>query len=191
VAPRVGVLALQGASARHAEALTDLGAEVVPVRTAAELAGVDGLVIPGGESTTISYLLDTSGLRAPLAERLAAGLPAFGTCAGMILLARDVLDGRDDQRSLGAIDIDVRRNAFGRQRDSFEADLDVAGLEGGPLHAVFIRAPVVDRVGDDVEVLASVAAGPVLCRSRSVMVCSFHPELGDDRRLHATFLGGV
>jgi 5'-phosphate synthase pdxT subunit len=109
----------------------------------------------------------------------------------MILLARDVHDGRDDQRSLDAIDIGVRRNAFGRQRDSFEADLDVAGLEGGPLRAVFIRAPVVDRVGDGVEVLASVEAGPVLCRSGAIMVCSFHPELGDDRRLHATFLEGV
>jgi 5'-phosphate synthase pdxT subunit len=187
----VGVLALQGASQRHAEALRDLGAEPVEVRTAGELAGVDALVIPGGESTTISYLLDTSGLRQPLSDRLAGGMPALGTCAGMILLAADVIDGRADQRSLGAIDIDVRRNAFGRQRDSFEADLDVAGLEGGPLHAVFIRAPVVDRVGDGVEVLASVDAGPVLCRSHSITVCSFHPELGDDRRLHATFLEGV
>ena len=188
---RVGVLALQGATARHAEALAELGAEVVPVRTPDDLAGVDALVIPGGESTTISYLLDTSSLRRPLADRLAAGLPAFGTCAGMILLAAEVHDGRADQRSFGAIDIGVRRNAFGRQRDSFEADLDVAGLIGGPLHAVFIRAPVVDRVGEDVEVLASVEAGPVLCRSGAIMVCSFHPELGSDRRLHATFLEGV
>ena len=188
---RIGILALQGAAARHADALLALGAEVVPVRTPDDLADVDGIVVPGGESTTISHLLDTSGLRAPLAERLEDGLPAFGTCAGMILLATDVLDGRDDQRSFGAIDIGVRRNAFGRQRDSFEADLDVAGLEGGPLHAVFIRAPLVDRVGEDVEVLASVAAGPVLCRSGAIMVCSFHPELGDDRRLHATFLEGV
>ena len=188
---RIGVLALQGAVTRHADALGSLGAEAVPVRTREDLAGVDGLVVPGGESTTISHLLDTSGLRAPLAERLSDGLPAFGTCAGMILLATDVLDGREDQRSLGAIDIAVRRNAFGRQRDSFEADLSVAGLEGGPLHAVFIRAPVVDRVGEDVEVLASVDAGPVLCRSGAIMVCSFHPELGDDRRLHATFLEGV
>jgi 5'-phosphate synthase pdxT subunit len=191
VGARIGILALQGASARHADALTDLGAEAVPVRTPDDLATVDALVIPGGESTTISHLLDTSGLRAPLGERLSEGMPAFGTCAGMILLARDVHDGRDDQRSLDAIDIGVRRNAFGRQRDSFEADLDVAGLGGGPLHAVFIRAPVVDRVGEGVEVLASVEAGPVLCRSGSIMVCSFHPELGDDRRLHATFLEGV
>jgi 5'-phosphate synthase pdxT subunit len=191
VGARVGVLALQGASERHAEVLRALGALPVAVRTADDLASVDALVIPGGESTTISYLLDTSGLRAPLEERLADGLPAFGTCAGMILLAKEVLDGRPYQRSLGAIDLSVRRNAFGRQRDSFEADLEVAGLEGPPLHAVFIRAPVVDRVGDGVEVLASVAAGPVLCRARSITVCSFHPELGDDRRLHATFLEGV
>lgn len=188
---RVGVLALQGATARHADALVALGAEAVLVRTPEDLADLDGIVVPGGESTTISHLLDTSGLRDPLAERLEDGLPAFGTCAGMILLATDVLDGRDDQRSFGAIDIGVRRNAFGRQRDSFEADLTVAGLEGGPLHAVFIRAPVVARVGEDVEVLASVDAGPVLCRSGAIMVCSFHPELGDDRRLHATFLEGV
>ncbi len=188
---RIGVLALQGATARHADALVALGAEAVPVRTPRDLADIDGIVVPGGESTTISHLLDTSGLRDPLADRLDDGLPAFGTCAGMILLATDVLDGRDDQRSFGAIDIGVRRNAFGRQRDSFEADLTVTGLEGGPLHAVFIRAPVVDRVGEDVEVLASVAAGPVLCRSGAIMVCSFHPELGDDRRLHATFLEGV
>lgn len=188
---RVGVLALQGASARHAEALSALGAEATAVRTPLDLARVDALVIPGGESTTISYLLDTSHLREPLAERLAGGMPAFGTCAGMILLATDVLDGRDDQRSFGAIDIAVRRNAFGRQRDSFEVDLMVEGLEGGPLHAVFIRAPVVDHLGEHVEVLASVEEGPVLCRSGAIMVCSFHPELGDDRRLHATFLEGV
>ncbi len=187
----MGVLALQGAAARHADALTALGAEAVLVRTPEDIASIDALVVPGGESTTISHLLDTSGVRAPLAERLEGGMPAFGTCAGMILLATDVLDGRDDQRSFGAIDIGVRRNAFGRQRDSFEADLEVAGLEGGPLHAVFIRAPVVDRVGGDVEVLAEVEAGPVLCRSGAIMVCSFHPELVNDRRLHATFLEGV
>ena len=188
---RIGVLALQGASARHVEALTDVGAEAVAVRTPADLDRLDGLVIPGGESTTISHLLGTSGLREPLADALAGGLPALGTCAGMILLATDVTDGRDDQRSFAAIDIGVRRNAFGRQNDSFEADLEVAGIEGGPMHAVFIRAPVVDRVGDGVEVLASVDAGPVVCRSGAIMVCSFHPELGEDRRLHATFLEGV
>ncbi len=188
---RIGVLALQGASGRHVEALTDVGAEAVPVRTPGDLDRLDGLVLPGGESTTISHLLGTSGLHDPLADALADGLPALGTCAGMILLATDVTDGRDDQRSFAAIDIGVRRNAFGRQNDSFEADLEVAGIAGGPMHAVFIRAPVVDRVGDGVEVLASVDAGPVVCRSGAIMVCSFHPELGEDRRLHATFLEGV
>jgi 5'-phosphate synthase pdxT subunit len=136
----------------------------------------------------MSFLLDSSGLRAPLAERLGEGLPALGTCAGMILLATEVLDGREDQVSLGAIDITVRRNAFGRQRDSFEADLDVAGLPGGKLHAVFIRAPAVERAGDGVEILASVGERPVLCRQGAVTVCSFHPELGDDLRLHQRFL---
>lgn len=187
----IGVLALQGASARHAEVFLELGVEVRLVRTPADLADVDAMVVPGGESTTISRLLDTSSLRGPLGERLADGLPALGTCAGMILLGCEVTDGRPDQRSFGAIDVGVRRNAFGRQRDSFEADLDVQGLAGGPLHAVFIRAPVVERVGAGVEVLASVAAGPVVCRSGPVMVCSFHPELGGDRRLHAAFLEGV
>jgi 5'-phosphate synthase pdxT subunit len=191
VGARIGVLALQGASARHVEALTEVGAEAVPVRTPADLDRLDGLVIPGGESTTISHLLGTSGLHQPLADALADGLPALGTCAGMILLAADVTDGRADQRSFGAIDIGVRRNAFGRQNDSFEAELDLVGIEGGPMHAVFIRAPVVDRVGAGVEVLASVDAGPVVCRSGAIMVCSFHPELGEDRRLHATFLEGV
>ncbi|HMQ27296.1 MAG TPA: pyridoxal 5'-phosphate synthase glutaminase subunit PdxT, partial [Acidimicrobiales bacterium] len=131
------MLALQGASALHLEALRALAVEAVEVRTPAELAEVDALVLPGGESTTISMMLERNELFEPLAERLAAGLPAFGTCAGMILLADGVLDGRADQRSFGAIDVDVRRNAFGRQVDSFEAELDVDGLEGGPFPAVF------------------------------------------------------
>jgi pyridoxal 5'-phosphate synthase pdxT subunit len=187
-APRVGVLALQGAVQRHATVLAELGAEPVAVRGPADLAGVDGLVMPGGESTTMSLLLDSSGLREPLADRLAGGMPAFGTCAGMILLASEVLDGRPDQESLGAIDLVVRRNAFGRQRDSFEADLAVEGVEGGPVHAVFIRAPVVEKAGDGVEVLARVGEWPVLCRSGRIMVASFHPELGADGRLHQLFL---
>lgn len=185
---KVGVLALQGASRLHAEVLTDLGATAVEVRTPEDLSGVDALVLPGGESTTMSFLLDSSGLRGPLEERLADGLPAFGTCAGMIVLATEVLDGRPDQVPLGAIDLTVRRNAFGRQRESFEADLDVAGLAGGPFPAVFIRAPVVERAGDGVEVLASVEAGPVLCRAGNVLVSSFHPELSGDLRLHQRFL---
>ena len=186
--PKVGVLALQGASRVHVDVLTDLGATAVEVRTAEDLAGVDALVLPGGESTTMSFLLDSSGLRASLVERLADGMPAFGTCAGMIVLASEVLDGRPDQEPLGAIDLTVRRNAFGRQRESFEADLAVDGLPGGPFPAVFIRAPVVERAGPDVEVLASVEQGPVLCRAGSVLVCSFHPELSGDLRLHARFL---
>jgi 5'-phosphate synthase pdxT subunit len=190
VGTRIGVLALQGATRPHAEALADLDVEPVEVRTPAQLATVDGLVLPGGESTTMSFLLDSSELRQPLSDRLAAGMPAFGTCAGMILLASDVLDGRPDQRSLAAVDLTVRRNAFGRQRDSFEADLDVAGLDR-PFHAVFIRAPFVERVGDRVEVLAEVRGHPVLCRSGPVLVSSFHPELGDDRRLHRLFLEAV
>lgn len=188
---KVGVVALQGASAKHAAMLARLGAEVVAVRTPDALRDVEALVIPGGESTTISMLLESSGLFDPLAGRLTEGLPVFGTCAGMILLADEILDGRDDQRSFGAIDIEVRRNAFGRQVDSFEADLDVAGLDDAPFHAVFIRAPMVERTGPDVEVLATVGGHPVLCRRGEVLVAAFHPELGDDPRLHELFLSTV
>jgi 5'-phosphate synthase pdxT subunit len=184
----VGVVALQGAFRRHAEVLEDLGVAAVEVRTPEALAGVDAVVLPGGESTTMTSLLDSSGLRAPLRGRLADGLPALGTCAGMILLATEVLDGRPDAVPLGIVDLTVRRNAFGRQRESFEADLEVADLPGGPFPAIFIRAPVVTRVGPGVEVLAEVDSGPVLCRSGAVTVASFHPELGDDRRLHERFL---
>lgn len=184
---KVGVLALQGAVRPHLAALGALGATPVEVRTPAELAGVDGLVLPGGESTTMSRLLDTSGLRAPLEARLAEGLPVLGTCAGMILLATEVLDGRADQRSLGAVDITVRRNAFGRQVDSFEADLTV-GDDPAPLHAVFIRAPVIEQAGPAVEVLATVGDRPVLARQGPVVVASFHPELTDDLRLHQLLL---
>ncbi|HMS89439.1 MAG TPA: pyridoxal 5'-phosphate synthase glutaminase subunit PdxT [Acidimicrobiales bacterium] len=184
---KIGLLALQGAVAPHAEALGALGATTVEVRNPAHLDDVDALVIPGGESTTMSKLLVTSGLADPLEARLAAGLPVLGTCAGMILLARTVLDGRDDQRSYDAIDITVRRNAFGRQVDSFEADLPVAGLDR-TFHAVFIRAPFVEDVGADVEVLASVGGHPVLCRSGRVLVTAFHPELTPDRRIHQLFL---
>ncbi len=143
---RVGVIALQGDFREHIELLKDLGAEAFEVRQPAELERADGVVFPGGESTTMSLLLESSGLLRPLHARLAQGMPALGTCAGMILLASEILDGRPDQNCFGAIDISVRRNAFGRQRDSFEADLDVAGLEE-PMHAVFVRAPVVERAG--------------------------------------------
>jgi 5'-phosphate synthase pdxT subunit len=184
---KVGLLALQGAIGPHADALRSLGAAPIEVRTPAQLDDVDALVVPGGESTTMSKLLDTSGLAAPLRERLEHGMPAFGTCAGMIVLARTVLDGRADQRSYDAIDITVRRNAFGRQVDSFESDLRVDGLDGS-FHAVFIRAPFVEEVSDDVEVLASVDGHPVLCRQGPVLVSAFHPELTGDRRLHELFL---
>ncbi len=185
---KVGVLALQGSTRLHAGALAELGAQPVAVRTPADLAGVDGLVIPGGESTTLSLLLDSSGLRPALEDRLAGDFPVLGTCAGMILCATEVLGGRADQHSLGAIDLTVRRNAFGRQRDSFEADLDIEGVAGGVFPAVFIRAPVVTRVGGGVEVLARVAEGPVLCRAGRVLVSAFHPELGADLRVHQSFL---
>ena len=184
---KVGLLALQGAIGPHGDALRALGAVPVEVRTPAQLADVDALIIPGGESTTISKLLDTSGLADPLRARLAVGMPTFGTCAGMIVLARTVLDGRADQNSYDAIDVTVRRNAFGRQVDSFEADLAVTGLDR-PFHAVFIRAPFVEEVGDAVEVLATVDGHPVLCRQGSVLVSAFHPELTADLRLHELFL---
>jgi len=185
---KLGVLALQGAVGRHAEALSALGADWVEVRTPGDLAGIDAVVLPGGESTTMSRLLETSGLFGPLAERLGDGMPAFGTCAGMILLAAEVLDGRPDQRSFGVVDVSVRRNAYGRQVDSFEADLSVAGLAGGDFPAVFIRAPVVERVGPGVEVLAEVGGRPVLCRQGPALVAAFHPELSGDLRLHQRFL---
>ena len=191
----VGVLALQGDFREHLSLLASLGVAAMPVRLPSQLEQVGALVVPGGESTTISLLLESSGLLGPLRERLRLGMPALGTCAGMILLAEEVLDGRPDQHCLGAIDISVRRNAFGRQRESFEADLLVDGLSA-PLHAVFIRAPVVERVGDGVEVLSSVilpdgAEKPVVCRQGNVLVCSFHPELAGDPRLHEAFLGLV
>jgi 5'-phosphate synthase pdxT subunit len=187
----VGVLALQGDVREHGAALADLGAHPVEVRQPEDLTGVEALVLPGGESTTMSLLLESAELFSPIADRLRAGMPAFGTCAGMILLARDVLDGRPDQRSFGVVDVAVRRNAFGRQVDSFETDLVVAGLDGGPVHAVFIRAPVVERTGPGVEVLASVDDRPVLCRQGPLVVAAFHPELSDDLRLHELFLGGI
>ena len=184
---KVGVLALQGAFARHCEVLTALGAAPLEVRTPLDLEAVDAMVMPGGESTTMSMLLDSSGLRTPLAGRMADGLPVLGTCAGMILLAVRVTDGRPDQRSFAAIDIDVRRNGYGRQVDSFEDEFPVAGLDG-PFHGVFIRAPVVERVGPTVEVLARVDTIPVLCREGSVLVSSFHPEISGDGRIHERFL---
>jgi pyridoxal 5'-phosphate synthase pdxT subunit len=194
--PVIGVLALQGAVVAHQRMLEALGVRAPAVRTVADLDVVDGLVVPGGESTTMWHLLRTSGLESPLRERLDAGLPALGTCAGMILLAAKVLDGRPDQGVLGVIDVAVRRNAFGRQVASFETDLDVpaladAGLAADPFHAVFIRAPVVEGVGQGVEILATVDDQPVAVRQGPVIATAFHPELADDDRVHRLFVGLV
>ena len=185
---KVGVLALQGAFREHREVLDALGIECVEVRVPEHLGGVDALILPGGESTTMTRLLDTSGLREPLEGMLRDGLPALGTCAGLILMAVEVLDGRADQVPLGALDVTVRRNAYGRQRDSFEVELDVAGIAGPSFRGVFIRAPVVERVGCDVEVLAEYAGEPVLLRSGAVWGSTFHPELSGDLRVHQRFL---
>jgi 5'-phosphate synthase pdxT subunit len=195
VSDKIGVLALQGDVREHCLAVAELGAHPVEVRQAQDLAGVDGLILPGGESTAISLLLTSSGMYDPIAERLSAGMPALGTCAGMILLAAEVLDGRPDQQPFGVIDIAVRRNAFGRQVDSFETDLEVAQLGPDPLHAVFIRAPVVERTGPGVDVLATVAspgaaARAVACQAGPILVTAFHPELSGDLRLHELFLKG-
>ena len=185
--PVIGVLGLQGDVREHLLALAGLGVTARPIRRPTELAEVDGMVFPGGESTTMSRLLDVFELREPLRAALSAGLPAFGSCAGMILLAHEILDGRPDQQPLDAIDITVRRNAFGRQVDSFETDLDVAGLDA-PLGAVFIRAPWVERVGPGVQVLASVGEHPVAVRAGRVVATSFHPEVSGDDRVHQLFL---
>jgi 5'-phosphate synthase pdxT subunit len=191
VRPRVGVLALQGAFAAHARVLTELGADAAEVRRPDQLEQVDALVMPGGESTTMSLLLESSGLFEPLAKRLADGLPVLGTCAGMILLAGDVIDGRSDQRSFAAIDVTVRRNAYGRQVDSFETDLAIPDVGPEPFHAVFIRAPWIERAGPDVEVLAELDGHAVLARQGPVTVASFHPELSGDPRIHDRFLQEV
>jgi len=183
----VGVLALQGAFQAHSRVLTELGARAHEVRTPGDLALVDALVMPGGESTTMARLLGTAELFGPVQCRLAEGMPVFGTCAGMILLAAHVLDGRPDQRSFSVIDISVRRNGYGRQVDSFERDIEVEGFDNS-YHAVFIRAPKVESVGPGVTVLASHEGVPVLAQQGCVLVAAFHPELTDDHRLHAMFL---
>ena len=188
--PRVGVLALQGDVREHLAALREAGADAVPVRRSAELDILDGLVIPGGESTTMSHLLRELDLLEPLRARLANGLPAYGACAGMILLASEILDAGTPGREalpLSGIDITVRRNAFGRQVDSFEGDVAFDGLDD-PVHAVFIRAPWVERVGDGVQVLATAAGHPVAVRQGAVLATAFHPEVTTDRRVHRLFV---
>jgi 5'-phosphate synthase pdxT subunit len=185
---KAGVLALQGAFREHREVLDALGVEAVEVRVPEHLGGIDALFVPGGESTTIGKLLDTSGLREPLHTGLTGGLPVFGTCAGLILLADDVRDGDDRApTALGVLDCTVVRNAYGRQRESFEARLTVDGL-AGEFPGVFIRAPVVERVGVGVEVLAEHDRHPVLVRQGAIWAATFHPELSDDLRLHERFL---
>ncbi|MCX4385458.1 pyridoxal 5'-phosphate synthase glutaminase subunit PdxT [Micromonospora peucetia] len=192
-APVIGVLALQGDVREHVAALAAAGADARPVRRVQELDAVDGLVIPGGESTTISKLADIFEMREPIDKRIADGMPVYGSCAGMIMLATEVLDGRPDQRGFAGIEMTVRRNAFGRQVDSFEASVGITGVGGGPFHAVFIRAPWVERVGDGVEVLGTVTEGPaagriVAVRQGNLLATSFHPELTGDARVHAYFV---
>lgn len=190
---RVGVLALQGDTREHLAALRAAGVAAVPVRRGVELDSVDGLVIPGGESTAISHLLRVFELLEPLRSALAGGLPVYGSCAGMILLASEILDAGVPGRraeALGAIDMTVRRNAFGRQVDSFEEDIAFAGLDS-PVHAVFIRAPWVERVGPGVEVLASAAGHPVAVRQGAALATAFHPEVTGDRRVHQLFVDSL
>ncbi|MDT0545310.1 MULTISPECIES: pyridoxal 5'-phosphate synthase glutaminase subunit PdxT [Streptomyces] len=184
----IGVLALQGDVREHLAALAAAGTEARPVRRAEELAEVSGLVIPGGESTTMSKLAVIFGMLEPLRERVRAGMPVYGTCAGMIMVADKILDGRDDQETFGGIDMTVRRNAFGRQNESFEAAVEVAGVEGGPVEGVFIRAPWVESVGAGVEVLATYGDHAVAVRQGNVLATSFHPELTGDHRVHALFV---
>ena len=189
--PLVGVLALQGDVREHEQALVACGAVTVQVRRPGDLDGLDGLVLPGGESTTMSRLLGLSELLEPLREAVAGGLPAYGSCAGMVLLARELRDGRPDQQQVGGLDVVVRRNAFGRQVDSFETDLVFRGV--GEVHAVFIRAPWVEATGEGVEVLATVGTGPaagrvVAVRQGPVLATSFHPELTGDHRVHGLFV---
>ena len=191
--PLIGVLAVQGDVREHLAALVACGVPARPVRRPDELAEVDALVIPGGESTTIDKLTRAFELHEPLRKRLVDGMPAYGSCAGMILLADRVVDAIDGQQTFGGIDMTVRRNAFGRQVDSFEEDLRVRGVDGPPVRGVFIRAPWVERVGPAVEVLAAVEAGPaagriVAVRQGNLLATSFHPEITGDNRVHRLFV---
>ncbi|MGW7353762.1 pyridoxal 5'-phosphate synthase glutaminase subunit PdxT [Streptomyces sp. Z26] len=189
--PLIGVLALQGDVREHFAALAGAGAEPRTVRRPEELAEVDGLVIPGGESTTISKLAVAFGLLEPLRERVRAGMPVYGSCAGMIMLADKILDPRSGQETVGGIDMIVRRNAFGRQNESFEAAVDMADVEGGPVEGVFIRAPWVESTGAEVRVLARHDGHPVAVRQGRLLATSFHPELTGDHRVHEAFVAMV
>jgi 5'-phosphate synthase pdxT subunit len=191
-APSVGVLALQGDVREHLRVLTALGARAVPVRRPAELASVDGLVLPGGESGVIDKLARAFGMQEPIRAAIIAGMPVYGTCAGLILLADRVTDGVAGQESFGGLDVTVRRNAFGSQADSFETDLDVPALGDPPVRAAFIRAPVVEGVGREAEVLASLDDGAIVAvRQGALLGTSFHPEVTGEHRFHALFLDTV
>lgn len=191
--PKVGVLALQGDVVDHGRALEAVGADVTFVRRTSELDAVEALVLPGGESTAMSNLLTAFDLLEPISKRLHDGMPAFGSCAGMIMLASHVVDGREDQKSFAAIEMTVRRNAFGRQVDSFETDVDLVGIDGGPYRTVFIRAPWVEKVGATVDVIGRVADGReeervVAVRSGNHIATAFHPEVTGDLRVHDYFV---
>ena len=188
--PRIGVLAIQGDFLEHQQVLSRVAADAPEIRLPRELNDIDGLIIPGGESTTIVQLIDIFDFRQPLADKVNSGMPVWGTCAGMIVLANRLTDHRPDPLKL--MDIEVSRNAFGRQVDSFETDLTVQDMEGPPFHAVFIRAPVVRRVGEDVRVLAALEDGrPVAVRQGRLLATAFHPELTDDTRFHQLFVDMV
>lgn len=184
---KVGVLGLQGDVREHVRALEAVGAEPSVVKLPDALANVDALVIPGGESTTIGKLLERFELLEPLRDRASGGMPLYGTCAGAILMARELVGGQDVPQRIPVLDVVVRRNAYGRQVDSFEADLDVDGLDE-TFRAVFIRAPVIESTGDDIEVLAEVDGKPVLVRQGCLLASTFHPEMTDDARIHRMFL---
>lgn len=185
----IGILALQGAFAAHQRVLTDLGASVTLVRGVEDVNDLDGMVLPGGESTTMSMLLDSSGIAAPLRERVRNGFPVFGTCAGLILLAEKIVDGRADQQQLGGLAITARRNGYGRQIDSFESSISICEAENTfAMYGVFIRAPRIEEATGDVEVLGTVNGDVVLVRQGNILGATFHPELGDDHRVHEMFL---
>ena len=190
--PKVGVLAIQGDVREHARVLTDLGADVSLVRRPAELEAVDGLVIPGGESSVIDKLSRAFGMQQPIRDAIASGMPVYGTCAGLILLADRITDGIAGQETFGGLDVVVRRNAFGSQVDSFETDLDIPSLGAPAVHAVFIRAPLVEHVGDGVETLAALEDGRVVAvQQGSLLGTSFHPEVMGETRFHERFLALV
>ena len=184
----IGVLAVQGDVREHVRVLTSLGAQAYGIRRPTELTDLDGLVIPGGESTTMDKLVRAFDLFEPLRDLIAGGLPVYGSCAGMIMLADRIAEGRPDQQTLGGLDITVRRNAFGRQVDSFEEDIEFVGLDGGPVRAVFIRAPWVEEAGDGVDVLARAAGKIVAVRQGALLATSFHPEVTGDTRVHELFV---